>query len=234
MNFKGGTIIIGSLLWDMASNRHNWRTFYLNDISTKTPIKVKIRYGRRSHSRKNTYSMIFSNHPTTEYGQAFILGFKEMIKNAKILENQAFALARAEGLSDNDKPSLNKTWGTVGLLVNPHIDSKDELGADVIKKRWAEIYKNYKDKFRSTDYCIDNEQPVIDDNGFLNIEWTEEMNDYDFLIATPVVPNINKALTAKEIADVMNEKRYFDYFNNNNKNGIITFQDKEIILSLGR
>src|SRR5690606_17610449 len=219
MNFKGGTIIIGSLLWDKTPIRHKWRTLCLNEISTKTPVKVKIRYGRQSQSRQNTYSMIFSNHPTTEYGQAYILGFKEIIKNARILESQAFALASAEGLWE-DKPSLNKAWGTVGLLVNPNIDSKDKAGADIIKKRWTEIYQNYTNIFKSTKYCIDNEPPVIDANGFLNIDWTEEMNDYDFLIATPVVPNIKKALTAKEIADKMNENNYFEYFDNNIANDI--------------
>ncbi|QSB27831.1 hypothetical protein [Flavobacterium sp. CLA17] len=233
MNFKGGTIIIGSLLWDKTPIRHKWRTLCLNEISTKTPVKVKIRYGRQSQSRQNTYSMIFSNHHSTEYGQAYVLGFKEIIKNARILESQAFALASAEGLW-GDKPSLNKSWGTVGLLVNPNIDSKDKTGADIIKKRWAEIYQNYTNTFKSTKYCIDNETPVIDDNGFLKIDWTEEMNDYDFLIATPVVPNIKKVLTAKEIADVMKDNNYFEYFENNAANDITTFQDNEIRQSLGR
>lgn len=233
MNFKGGTIIIGSLLWDNSPIRHKWRTLCLNEITTKTPVKVKIRYGRQSQSRQNTYSMIFSNHPSTQYGQAYILGFKKIIKNARILESQAFALASAEGLW-GDKPSLNKSWGTVGLLVNPNIDNKDKTGADIIRKRWAEIYKNYIDTFKSTKYCIDNEPPVIDTNGFLNIDWTDEMNDYDFLIATPVVPNIKWPLTAKEIADIMKQNNYFEYFDNNTTNDITTFQDNEIRQLLGR
>lgn len=233
MNFKGGTIIIGSLLWDKAPIRQKWRALCLNDISTKKSVKVKIRYGRQSQTRQNTYSMIFSNHPTTEYGQAYILGFKEIINNARILETQAFALAHAEGLWV-DKPSLNKSWGTVGLLINPNIDNKDKTGADIIKKRWTELYQNYANAFKPAKYCIDIEPPVIDDNGFLNIDWTEEMNDYDFLIATPVVPNIKKALTAKEIVDVMKENNYFEYFDNNVANNITTFQDNEIIQSLGR
>ena len=227
MNFKGGTIIIGSLLWEKTPIRIKWRELYLNDISTKSAVKVKIRYGRQSKSRQNTYSMIFSNHPTTEVGKAYILGFKETIKNARILENQAYALASAEGIW-LDKPSLNKSWGTVGLLVNPNIDSKDKIGADIIRRRWVEIYVNYKDSFKSDSYTIENEPPVIDNNGFLNIDWTEEMNDYDFLIATPVVPNIKRALSAKEIADKMIENNYFEYFDNNIANGITTFQDNEI------
>ena len=233
MNFKGGTIIIGSLLWDKSPIRHKWRALCLNDLSTKTSVKVKIRYGRQSQSRQNTYSMIFSNHPTTEYGQAYILGFKEVIKNARILESQAFALASAEGLW-NDKASLNKSWGTVGLFVNPNIDYKDKTSADIIRKRWTEIYKNYINTFNSSKYCIVNEPTVIDDKGFLNIDWTDEMNDYDFLIATPVVPNIKQPLSAKEIAEKMKENNYYEYFDNNIENGIKTFQDNEIKEFLGR
>ena len=227
MNFNGGTLIIGSLLWDRTHIRNEWRSLYLNDISTKTPVKLKIRYGRKSQSRQNTYSMIFSNHPTTEYGQAYILGFKEIIKNFRILKDQAIALAKAEGLW-KDKPSLNNSWGTVGLLINPSIDDKDKVSADIIKKKWAELYQNYTGIFNSSNYCIDNEQPVIDKDGFLKIDWTEEMNDYDFLIATPVIPNVKKALTSKEIADVMKANNYCEYFDNNIANDIRTFQDDEI------
>ncbi|GAB3699829.1 hypothetical protein GCM10027592_26260 [Spirosoma flavus] len=233
MNFKGGAILIGSLLWDKASIKEKWRTLRLKEISTKMAVKVKIRYGRQSQSRKDTYSMIFSNHPTTKFGQAYILGFKEPIKNARILESQAFALASAEGLW-SDKPTLNKNWGTVGLLVNPTVDSKDKLGADIIRKRWTEIYTGYSDTFEPASYCIDNDPPVIDGNGFLTIDWTEEMNDYDFLIATPAVPNIEHPLNAKEIADKMKEKSYFEYFDSNNANGITTFQDSKIRELLGR
>lgn len=232
MNFKSGTIIIGSLLWDNSEIRQKWRSLYLNDITTKIPAKVKIRYGRPSVTRQNTYTMIYSNHPTTEYGQAYILGFKEIIKNARILESQAFELARAEGLWD-DNPSLNKSWGTVGLLVNPNINHNDKTGVEIIRKRWIGNYKKYINSFKSSNYCIDKEEPVIDDNGFLNIDWTDEMNEYDFLIATPVVP-IKKLLTAKEIADRMKENNYCEYFNNNIKNEIKTFQDNEIKELLGQ
>lgn len=228
MEFKGGTIIIGSLLWDKSSIREKWRSLCLNEISTKTPVKMKIRYGRKSQSRQDTYSMIFSNHPKTEFGQAYVLGFKEVIKNARILESQAFALASAEGIWGKE-PSLNKSWGTVGLLINPNIDKKDKVGADIIRKRWADIYLNYKDVFKSSEYSVENEDPVIDQYGFLNIEWTEEMNDYDFLIATPVVSNTKGLLNAQQIAEKMIEKNYFEYFKNNVDSGIMTFQDDEIL-----
>ena len=228
MEFKGGVIIIGSLLWDKSPIREKWRLLCLKDASTKTRVKVKIRYGRKSQSRKNTYSMIFSNHPTTEYGQGYILGFKEIIKNTKALEQQAFALARAEGIC-NGKNSLNRNWGTVGLLINPNISSKDKTGFDIIRKRWSDIYLNYKNVFKPSKYSIENKYPVIDQNGFLTIEWTEEMDEYDFLIATPVVPNTEGVLNAQQISEKMIENNYFEYFENNINSGILTFQDEEII-----
>lgn len=234
MNFIGGVIIIGSLLWENTPVRHKWRSLSLKDISTKTSVKVKIRYGRPSRSRRDTYSMIFSNHQSTEFGRAFIVDFKDEIKNARMLETQAFALASAEGLWSDMKPSLNKSWRTVGLLVNPNIDKKDKANADIIRKRWTEIYQGYKPIFKPSEYRIENENPVIDTDGFLQIEWTAEMDKYDFLIATPVVPVIKTPLSSKQIADKMLEKNYTEYFDNNFKNGITTFQDKEINLLLGR
>jgi hypothetical protein len=130
MNFKCGVLMIGSLLWEpdtKDTTRNKWRTSCLNDISTKTLVKVKIRYGRElCKNRKCTYTMIFSNHPTTEFGQAYILGFKEIINNVKILEKHAFALANAEGIGSAE-PSLYASWGTVGLLVNSNIASLGDL-----------------------------------------------------------------------------------------------------------
>jgi hypothetical protein len=190
MEFIGGVIIIGSLLWEETPARQKWRKVSLKDSSTKTLVKVKIRYGRPSQKRQDTYTMIFSNHPTTEFGLAYIIEFNEKIKNAIMLESHAFEMARAEGLWKESNPSLNKTWGSVGLLINPKIDERDKTNADIIRKRWAEIYKSYKPTFNPSKYRIENENPVIDDNGFLQIEWTTEMNKYDFLIATPVVPVI--------------------------------------------
>jgi hypothetical protein len=96
------------------------------------------------------------------------------------------------------------------------------------------MYQECKGTFKHEEYCIDNETAIIGEDGFMNIEWTAEMNDYDFLIATPTVPKPKKVLTAEEIADRMLEKKYFEYFDNNVTNGIATFQDDKIKQRLGR
>ena len=224
MEFKGGSIIIGSLLWDKAPKRIKWRKLYLQDLENKIPVKVKICYGRKSSSRKDTYTMVFSNHPKIEFGNAYILPFIELIKNAKQLESQAFAMASAEGLWKKEKPSLNKSWGTVGLLINPKL--KNSRNLEIIKERWSHIYSEYD--LKPSKYIIDKEPSIINENGFLSLDWTDEMENFDFLIATLTEPN--KSLPkAKEIAERMNEKGYNEYFLNNNKYGIYTFQDEEII-----
>ena len=228
MNFKGGVIIIGSLFWEKSSKRIKWRELYLKLIDNKIPVKVRIRYGRESSTRKKTFTMIFSNHSSTAFGQAMILPLKESIKNARILEKQAFALASAEGLWKNSGASLNKSWGTVGLLINPNIEVSRSL--EIIKERWTKIYQEYK--FDNTDYTIDNEPAIIDKNGFLKMDWTDEMNEFDFLIATLTVPKPKALLNAKDIYDRMNESGYNEYFINNQKHNILTFQDEEIISGL--
>jgi hypothetical protein len=230
MNFKGGVIIIGSLLWEDTDIRQKWKTMNLESIDNKRFVSVPIRYGRQSSTRSDTYTMIYSNHNSTQQGQAYILGFKNEIKNARILDSQAFALAAAEGFWTDKVPSINKTWGTVGLLVNPTIDTKDKTNADVIRKWWTNLYQKYSDTFDHSQYRIDdNELSVIDKNGFLQIPWTDEMNDFDFLIATPVVPKPKRLLTAKEIAEQMTLKKYRIYFDKNRENNIQTFQDLEIL-----
>ncbi|QXP78758.1 MULTISPECIES: hypothetical protein [Winogradskyella] len=230
MKFKGGAIIIGSLLWDNEAKRIKWRKLYLESLENRISLKVRIRYGRESISRSNTHTMILSNHPKTEFGNAYILPFKEILKNAKNLESQAFAMAAAEGLWKKTGSSLNKNWGTVGLLINPKLEESRNL--EIIKERWTKIYSEYN--FNPNDYTIEKEPEIIDKNGFLKIEWTDEMNEFDFLIATLTVPNPKSLLNEQIIADRINETGYDEYFLNNYKNGIRTFQDEEIINKLNK
>lgn len=229
INFNGGVIIIGSLLWDNAK-RSEWRQRSLRPLKTKIPVRLRIRYGRESGGkRKQTYTMIFSNHATTEFGQGYIVGFNKIIKKPAVLEKQAFALAEAEEICTYQRPLLSKSWGAVGLLINPRIDSKDKVGYDVIKVSWKKLFHEYSESYDHWQYCIGSEQPVIDKDGFLNIEWTPEMNGFDFLIATALIPKPKSVLTAKQIAARMIEREYTDYFDKNRANNIATFQDNEIL-----
>ena len=233
MSFKGGVIIIGSLLWDNA-NRCEWRKRSLEDLETKIPVPLRIRYGRESgEQRCHTYTMIFSNHPTTGLGQGYIIGFNKKIENEEMLKEEAIALAKAEGIWTDRRPFFAKDWGAVGLLVN-----ENKVGADLIKSIWVRLFQEYRYdrprcRYDHLQYSIDDEPPVIDNNGFLHIDWTPEMNAFDFLIATPTAPKPRSALTAREIVERVIERNYRIYFDNNRATNITTFQDNEILRYLG-
>lgn len=193
MQFKAGVIIVGSLLWEETPERVKWRNLCLQ-MEQKLPVSVPIRYGRKSSSRKDTYTMIFSNNPSTKLGQAFIVEIKDEIKNFGILEKHAFAMASAEKIWKKE-PSLITTWGTVGLLINPKIDTKGKVNADLIRSRWQQLYQTYN-SFDPSNYNISpDDVPVINQHGFLQIPWTDQMNNFDFLLATPTVPNPHEALS---------------------------------------
>jgi hypothetical protein len=232
MNLKGGVIIIGSLLWD-NKNRCGWRKRSLKGIETKIPLLIKIRYGREScKKRNNTYTMVFSNHPTTRFGQGYIVRLKNNIENEDMLKEQAIALAKAEGIWTTERPFLGKDWGAVGLLVNGKKSS-----ADLIKSIWLRLFQEYRCvnsqcHYDYTNYCIGDEQPIIDKDGFLHIDWSPEMNDFDFLIATATAPKPKRPMSAKEIAAKMIEMDYRVYFDNNRIYNITTYQDDEILKHL--
>ncbi|HEX7415235.1 MAG TPA: hypothetical protein VF411_14415 [Bacteroidia bacterium] len=235
MKLKGGVIIIGSLIWedhledDKKDNiRKNWRIQNLLE-KQKIQTKVPIRYGRKSSTRFDTYSMVFSKTCETTLGQGLILPFNKDIITFEEIKRQAFALAYAEGIYKK-KESLTSKWGSVGLLINPQLINTDSATCELVKMKWKDIYSNYQATFLASNYRInDDEESVITQNGFLNISWQKEMDAFDILIATPVIPKPNQILTSEEIADKMIEKKYCTYFKQNRENNIKTYQDDEIL-----
>ena len=173
--------------------------------------------------------MVFSKSCENTLGQGLILSFNEDIVTFEGLERQAIALAIAEGIYKEDNLRLTSIWGSVGLLINPSLKKKDFASNELIHKKWTDIYHSYQDTFVAKNYKIDAEQEsVITQNGFLNINWQEEMNDYDILIATPVIPKPKSLVTANEIAQKMIDKNYQVYFQRNRGKKITTSEDGRI------
>jgi len=81
------------------------------------------------------------------------------------------------------------------------------------------------------------EKSVMDSKGFLTIRWPQkvkkqtDLDDFDVLISTVTLPTMYKGRypTTYQIANSMNKAEYYNYFLNNRKNGIITFQDERIL-----
>lgn len=238
MKLKGGVIIIGSLIWEDHLNnkkkdniRKEWRKQNLIDEPSLT--KVPIRYGRESQTREDTYTMIFSKSCEDNLGQGLILPFNQDIVTFEGLERQAIALAIAEGIYKADNLRLTSSWGSVGLLINPKLKESDFASKELIQKKWSEIYHSYSDTFIADCYKIntENNSPITQD-GFLNIAWQTDMDAFDLLVATPVIPKPKSLLNSNVIAQRMLDKKYQTYFLNNKKHKIYTGADDSIQLLL--
>jgi hypothetical protein len=236
MKLKGGVIIIGSLIWEDHLNdekkdntRKKWREQNLS-IEQALTTKVPIRYGRESRTRENTYTMIFSKScEDRDLGQGLILPFKQDIITFEELEKQAIALAIAEGIYKSNNEKLISRWGSVGLLINPKLNLTDFASKESIQKKWTAIYHSYNDTFISDSYKTENESssPITQD-GFLNIAWQTEMDAFDLLVATPLIPKPNSLLKAEDITQRMIDKDYQTYFQNNRNHQIYTALDNGI------
>ncbi len=236
LGLKGGVIIVGSLIWEDHLNykkngenyiRQHWRNQNLKLTRFITP--VPIRYGRISPTREKTYSMIFTKGSEETLGQGLILEFKHSINSFEDLERQAIALAIAEGIYNNENKRISCKWGSVGLLINPSLKTTDFGKFEYLYKKWTNLYQNYGDDFIANDYqCDEDNEPPINQQGLLTIEWRQEMTIFDVLLATPVVPDPKKVLTPKQIATKMIEKKYDTYFKSNLAHNIKTSQDDQI------
>jgi hypothetical protein len=174
--------------------------------------------------------MILSNHPTTEPGKGYVVEFAKRIESEEELKAEAEDLAKAEGIWTKQKPFLGGEWGAVGLLVN-----ESKASAEMLIKNWPRLFQqNMSTSYDHSEFRIDSEPSVITHDGFLHLDPLVEMNDFDFLLATPTVPHPKEALTADLVAKRMIRKGYRLYFNENRANDITTFQDAGILECLKR
>ena len=232
---KGAVLLIGSLLWEDENNslekklgkvREEWRKNL--SLDQKVPIKVPIRYGRRSSTRRCTYTMIFSNS-IEELGSAFIIPFKKETytgSDVDILKKQAYGLSYAEGISINIlSGKLITTWGCVAIYFNQR-ENKDYCE---LKEYWKTLFNN----FNNCNYKLGEEEPSITINGELNFN-LEIPDSIDYVLATSLIPNISNYPDNKHIAEAILESnpRYDTYFLENVKNGIRVLNDDEIIGNL--
>ncbi|MBV6639731.1 MAG: hypothetical protein KI791_03385 [Cyclobacteriaceae bacterium] len=230
---KGGVLLIGSLLWEDETNslnkeqgklREKWRENL--EISNKIYTKVPIRYGRKSTSKRCTYTMLFSNS-VEQLGTAVIIPFINETETFNDIKNQALSLSYAEGISNKRYPDrLIASWGAVGITFNK---SKDEEYVE-LKKKWHDEF----DHFDNVNYKIGTESPSISKKGELNFNLDlPEMLDYVF--ATPVIPNISMYPTSDKIVSAILESKpkYDTYVKQNFINGIRVHDDEKIIERIG-
>lgn len=225
---KIGVLMIGSLYWDPA--RKAWRSSRLVD-GPPVYVSVPIRYGRRSSTRGNTYTMVFSTklEDTQEHGQAIVLPCRNAVTTASDLIDEAKRLWAAES-NRACSNRISKSWGCVALLPNPSRGLTEG-----ILDCWAKHVSSESGygSLRSAH----GERKVVDKRGILQILWPKELDGsesgFDALLGTatnPHLPNGDYA-SAQTIAEAWKNPKgakYRDYFINTHTNGITTFQDEEI------
>ena len=231
--FKAGVLIIGSLDWDTAKARIHWRESRLDD-DTQFLVGAPIRYGRKSSSRGNTYTMVFSR--LCPLGQAKVTAFCSLIASPNDLIQEAEALWAAEQKADPPNGEVCASWGSVGLLVSPGVKHPDSI-IDGWKDRVA-----HEQKYGGIRQ-LPSEGTILR-GGLLTFPWPTMIDSgnpvpLDFLLATATNPTIEgdppSYPSAKQVAAAWERsdgQGFVEYFWNNRKSGIRTFEDDVIINNL--
>jgi hypothetical protein len=229
VSLNGGVLIIGSLYWDKLKIRADWRASYLNGDAIE--VTAPIRYGRISNKRNCTFTMVFSTecNESEKMGKAKFLSFKNNPINIQKLNEQANWLMKAE----REKKTIDNQryfweWGTLGICVNPTLlkegHEKNEQ-AKLLLKEWSKMFSGFKPE----NYKVASESSIMSANGEMEITWDPSLTEYDFIIATATIPEVDEYPLEKNIADRMLVNGYDEYFLKNMLHGITTFQDEKII-----
>lgn len=241
---KGGVLIIGSLLWDNdKESNHNyrdiWRTETL-DMKAMLHVFAPIRYGRKSSSRKS-HTMVFSHEIDVDgnLGQAYVVPFIKQDLSVDDVILQAKKLSKVEGLKDDKlvKGGPKEKWCIIGILFNPEIDESKKnallltFGQQLNEDGIGDHYKHFK---------VGDELAILNEQGELQIAWirpveegnSNKVNSLDFVLAACTKPNVGVYPDPSSIADLVLQDLEDKYFYNNHQNGIITFQDSEIMTIL--
>ena len=236
MELRAGVLIIGSLYWDEFESRRAWRESRLI-LSKPAVVKVPIRYGRKSHNRGNTYTMVFSRGCGT--GSALVLRCKDPVSSADGLIREAEYLWTAERKAEASNGCISADWGCVGLLVRPGL----ELPQQVLDE-W-ENRVSREDAYGKTPPA-DDQGALVDGRGLLQIGWPEPIDssqppvELDLLLAAATRATFHgdppSYASPQMIAGAWGQdtKDNISYFRKNRKNSISTFQDQEILASLRR
>ncbi len=227
---RGGVLIIGSLLWqnhlvkEGDNIRLDWRNSHL-DVENRIPVKVPIRYGRKSKS--GIMTMVFSNRMARRNGFGYVAPLKKRINNRDELLSECTALSIAEGM----RGDFVASWG--GILAFLLNDSIVEAG---MKREITRLFKQQKNEGVDVlQYKVGRERSCITKSLRLDINWVapisagdrSRLDELHILLATPTKP-LDRIPTYKEIAETVRSDRQRHYFMNNLENGIITHDDFEI------
>lgn len=232
MQARIGILVIGSLFWDEHPSRQKWRSERLV-IAKRKRVPAPIRYGRRSRSRGDSFTMVFSSElerNSANLGKALCIPCIKIVKGADDLVEEAECLWAAEEKRENPNGTIAARWGAIALLVN-----SKSVHSQYLQKIW----KNRVSK--ENEYCIpacaENEEPMVSGQGLLRMEWPYAGDDsnekMDAVLATTNCPTLTNSRypSIKEIAAAWltgKGRDHVQYFHENRRHNIETFQDREL------
>jgi hypothetical protein len=205
-------LVVGSLLWEEGP-RETWRQSRL-ELSKRQSVAVPIRYGRRSVTRANTFTVVLD--PASGGGRGMLVPCSRGVESTEDLVDEAEALWRAER-NVTAGHGICAEWGCVGALFRP-----EGLGLGLIAA-WS-------DYFRSTASPI----PPVDDDGILQIPWPTSVvggipADTNIILATATRAEPGRP-AASQIADawIDQDQGKERYFFQNVRHWIRTSDDADI------
>jgi hypothetical protein len=236
MKLQSGILMIGSLYWNMEPYRQEWRKNYLH-MDQVAPIKVPIRYGRKSGT--GSYTMVFA--PECPMGKAKVVRCRNDVSSTDdivLTARELWIAERPAGLKPTPGEAHSASWGCVALLVNPTTKVPQN-----ILEEWAErVSAERSARTKASNYDVVpysvKQKSAIDARGLLQIPWPnradndEPLASFDLLLATVTRPTPDSRTgdfaNVAAIAEAWNEVGNATYFRSNRENDFHTFQDSEI------
>lgn len=212
--------------------RKTWRAERLL-VNEAIDVAAPIRYGRKSSSRGDTYTMVLSMK--AQLGRAKVIPCLKPINNFNDLIEEAVHLWQAESQTANDS-AVSASWGCVGLKLRDGVVCPDD-----ILSKWAQVAKDNQAHFNIRH--AHDELPLLDNSGMLQITWPTRADGEPLTEIDAILVSVNQpTLTAKnEYADPYDIARAWlkcpehdNYFYKNSEHGIKTFEDDAILEEIWR
>jgi hypothetical protein len=210
---RAGILIVGSLWWETRAGRNAWREARL-DAQASVPVSVSIRYGRKSETRGNSFTMTFSpEHPP---GKALLVPCRQSIESVANLVAEAEALWKAEAPTSK-AGAISSGWGAVGAIF------RSDEACYQLSNGWTAAFKERGGRALS----------VVNSEGALEIGQYGRIDsgtmDFDVILATATQPEKSPP-SAAQVANAWLDQTggHENYFFNNVAHGIRTPDDLDI------
>lgn len=199
-----GILIVGSLYWDGSTIRCQWRRDRLGCSGRRT-VRVPIRYGRRSTSRGNTFTMVFARSCSSSdrLGTGLVLSARaECCEPAQLVEEAEYLWAAER--NSLGRAGIAATWGRVCLLHPPDRPLPEEF-----RHAWSEAVHAAGSDYRNVPTAAAEQQLVDPVSGVAQLLWPtddethESLSGFDLLLLTATEPTLTNSQysTAREVAD---------------------------------